>query len=478
MVSYEGNVKLVDFGVAKASNRAVETVSGMVKGKISYLSPEQCRCSPVDRRSDLFSLGIVAWEMLTGERLYQRPSDFETMLAIVEDPPPAPSALRAEVPPAIDALVLRLLTKSVVDRFQTAAEVVEAIENAAFGTGTMLSSVAVSRMTQDLLGPRAEPWRNLDREPRHGDTVTLIWQPIENPIRDSVDSADPPAPAGMGPATASMEVSASVAGLLAPASAARARGSESPPSGIASDERGSVRAMTSPEPPTTRARGITARAMLVGAALVAIAVAIWWIAPRLRAERSAAPASAIAGAAPAGAQLAPSRAPTGRPLEDPDDERAAGAAVPRSAAVQSAVAPAEPTAESPDRATPVADSIRRAPSAKHPTAGNAVSRATGPNGPARSGHGKPSVESVRRTFDAGDYAGVVAACRATTVTAAIAELCTRAACEHHDTANAQRWLPFNPPRLVDRLVAYCRALDDQVLRTPTLDCSNDPLDCR
>jgi hypothetical protein len=213
--------------------------------------------------------------------------------------------------------------------------------------------------------------------------------------------------------------------------------------------------------------------MLVGAALVAMAVAIGWIAPRLHAERSAVPASAIAGGEPGGAHLAPaaavveanrgarsdapvadpSRGPTGRPLEDPDNERAAGAAVPRSAAVQSAVAPA------------------------HPTAGNAVSRATGSSAPVWSGHGKPSVESVHRTFDARDYAGVVAACRATTVTAAIAELCTRAACEQHDTANAQRWLPFKPARLVDKLVAYCRALD-QVLRTPTLDCSNDPLDCR
>ena len=94
MVSYEGNVKVVDFGVAKAANRAVETNSGTVKGKISYLSPEQCRGTRVDRRGDLFSLGIVMWEMLTGTRLYRRTSDFENMTAIVHEPAPPPSSAR------------------------------------------------------------------------------------------------------------------------------------------------------------------------------------------------------------------------------------------------------------------------------------------------------------------------------------------------------------------------------------------------
>src|SRR5262249_34832024 len=102
MVSYEGNLKIVDFGVAKAADRAVETRSGTVKGKISYLSPEQCRGTRVDRRSDLFSLGIVMWEMLAGTRLYRRGSDFDNMTAIVNEPPPPPSSRRPDVPRAID----------------------------------------------------------------------------------------------------------------------------------------------------------------------------------------------------------------------------------------------------------------------------------------------------------------------------------------------------------------------------------------
>ncbi len=161
MVSYEGSVKLVDFGVAKASDRTHETKSGTVKGKISYLSPEQCRGRRVDRRSDLFSLGICFWEMLTAERLYRRASDFENMNAIVSESPPAPSSRRADIPPELDELVLRLLAKDPDARCQTADEVVEAVEAFAAGTGSVLSASALGRLVRELLGPRREPWLEL-----------------------------------------------------------------------------------------------------------------------------------------------------------------------------------------------------------------------------------------------------------------------------------------------------------------------------
>ena len=145
IVSFEGNVKLIDFGVAKAADRVSATRAGTVKGKISYLSPEQCRSLPVDRRSDLFGLGIVMWEMLANERLYRRESELANMTAIVTEPPLRPSSLRPEVPPAVDEVVMRLLEKEPGDRYQTAAEVVEAIEDAALKSQVTLSSSARSR---------------------------------------------------------------------------------------------------------------------------------------------------------------------------------------------------------------------------------------------------------------------------------------------------------------------------------------------
>jgi serine/threonine protein kinase len=178
MVSYEGSVKLVDFGVAKASDRAHETKSGTVKGKISYLSPEQCRGKRVDRRSDLFSLGICLWEMLAAERLYRRASDFENMNAIVSEPPPPPSSRRDDIPAELDALVLRLLAKDPEARCQTADEVVDAVETIAAATGSVLSASALGRLVRDMFGPRREPWLELERLQRHHEGVTVTGEPI------------------------------------------------------------------------------------------------------------------------------------------------------------------------------------------------------------------------------------------------------------------------------------------------------------
>lgn len=178
MVTYEGHVKLVDFGVAKAANASVETRSGTVKGKIAYLSPEQCRGRGVDRRSDLFSLGIVMWELLTVERLFKHPSDFETMAAIVNDPSPPPSSRRPDVPPELDALVLRLLAKNPDERFQTADDLLEAIEQVAMQSHSALSTSALGRFVRELFGQRPEPWIELRAAEQHPDLVTVTSEPV------------------------------------------------------------------------------------------------------------------------------------------------------------------------------------------------------------------------------------------------------------------------------------------------------------
>jgi serine/threonine protein kinase len=180
MVSYEGGVKVVDFGVAKAENRAQETRSGTVKGKIAYLSPEQCRGGAVDRRSDVFSLGIVFWELLTIERLYKRQSDFENMTAIVTEEPPPPSSRRPGIAPELDHIVLKMLSKDPDRRYQSADELVDALEDASPKLGAMISTSAVSRLLRDMFGQRPEPWLEMDsttiesqeEQPEPGVTVT------------------------------------------------------------------------------------------------------------------------------------------------------------------------------------------------------------------------------------------------------------------------------------------------------------------
>src|SRR5262245_23885212 len=109
VVTFEGMLKLVDFGIAKAEMRETHTKSGTIKGKFAYMSPEQCLAQPVDRRTDIFALGTVLHELLTGRRLFKRDSTYETYQAIVNGKVPTPSSVNHELDPALDPVVMRAL---------------------------------------------------------------------------------------------------------------------------------------------------------------------------------------------------------------------------------------------------------------------------------------------------------------------------------------------------------------------------------
>jgi serine/threonine protein kinase len=187
MVSFEGNVKVVDFGVAKAAHRKQETHSGTVKGKIAYLSPEQCRGVGVDQRSDLFSLGIVLWETIAGTRLFRRKSDFDTMHAIVNDPMPSLTQRRPDVPEPLEALVARLLEKDPRARFQSAEDLNEEIDRIAVAAGISMSPSVLARLMRELFGQRREPWVRL-REPSQAPPV--VTEEISKQLIVSVDPID------------------------------------------------------------------------------------------------------------------------------------------------------------------------------------------------------------------------------------------------------------------------------------------------
>ncbi len=125
MLLRAGGVKLLDFGIAKAEallgrRGETRTETVMVKGKLSYLSPEQVRNEPIDARSDIFSLGVMFWECLTGKRLFYDKAEYKTMQNVLERPVPPPSALRPELSPALDAVVMRALERSRDERYQEA----------------------------------------------------------------------------------------------------------------------------------------------------------------------------------------------------------------------------------------------------------------------------------------------------------------------------------------------------------------------
>ena len=122
IVSYEGEVKLIDFGIVKAEGRATRTMAGLVKGKFAYMSPEQLRGLPVDRRSDVFACGIVLHELLTGHPLFKRATEFETLRRARSGEIEPPSRLNPEVPPELDRIALKALARHVDDRYQTAGQ--------------------------------------------------------------------------------------------------------------------------------------------------------------------------------------------------------------------------------------------------------------------------------------------------------------------------------------------------------------------
>jgi serine/threonine-protein kinase len=127
LLSFGGEVKVIDFGLAKAANRVSQTRDGIVKGKLAYLSPEQAQGVAIDRRSDLFSLGICTWEMLTGRRAFLGENDRATVLAIrrgVVDPP----SRFAEVPPELERIVMRALAPDREQRYRTALEIREDVD--------------------------------------------------------------------------------------------------------------------------------------------------------------------------------------------------------------------------------------------------------------------------------------------------------------------------------------------------------------
>jgi eukaryotic-like serine/threonine-protein kinase len=120
VISFEGVVKVVDFGIAKAELRETRTRSGTIKGKFAYMSPEQCVANNVDRRTDVFALGVIAHELLTGRRLFKRPSPYETYQAVIECDVKPPSTLDASIDPSVDPVIMRAVAKNKEDRYPTA----------------------------------------------------------------------------------------------------------------------------------------------------------------------------------------------------------------------------------------------------------------------------------------------------------------------------------------------------------------------
>jgi hypothetical protein len=152
LVTYEGGVKLVDFGIAKAteSQAGQQTQAGLLKGKYSYMSPEQCRGRKIDARSDIFSVGILLWELLGWRRLFRRDNDMATLVAVAEEPIPRLRSVRPEVPAELDEICTRALERDPDRRFPSAQAMQAALEACIRKYAWEADSITLQRYIREL----------------------------------------------------------------------------------------------------------------------------------------------------------------------------------------------------------------------------------------------------------------------------------------------------------------------------------------
>ncbi|HEX7840831.1 MAG TPA: serine/threonine-protein kinase [Kofleriaceae bacterium] len=163
LVSYQGTVKLVDFGVAKAATLVSETREGVIKGKYGYMSPEQCLGDPLDRKSDVFAVGILLWEMTVGRRLYAFKGELASLQRIVYVDAPRPSKYDPQYPVELEHIVMRALARDPRQRYQSAEQLQIDLEQFALDHRLAISAVSMAIEMKTLFRDQIEAWTAAER---------------------------------------------------------------------------------------------------------------------------------------------------------------------------------------------------------------------------------------------------------------------------------------------------------------------------
>jgi len=205
LLSKNGEVKLVDFGLAKANSQIESTDPGVVKGKFSYLSPEAASGLDVDHRADVFAVGIILWEMFTSRRLFYGDTDYQTVELVRQARVPSIAALNPEIEPELEAIVRKALAKDVNDRYQNAADLGDALAQYLFSRRMKVTSRDIASLVRDT---QVEMMRKRSAEPKESLIDALILDEMQK-MTSLVDDGRDPA-AGGAEGSASLDPSAFV----------------------------------------------------------------------------------------------------------------------------------------------------------------------------------------------------------------------------------------------------------------------------
>jgi len=227
MVSAEGNARLLDFGVAKAMGRVHVTRDGQIKGKLAYMAPEQLRKGPIDRRVDIFAAAVVLWETITVRRLFEGDSEMAILAQVTMGDIPPPSSAGVDVPPSLEAMLMRGLARDPDRRFRTARDMAMALEAAVPPASPWEVGEWLAEVAGDALARRAHQVQAIERAAATGESPLDLTSPggaIEaasspSAMRSQVSGiALPPPPAGRGLARSGLILAA--AGVVGGAVAA------------------------------------------------------------------------------------------------------------------------------------------------------------------------------------------------------------------------------------------------------------------
>lgn len=194
LITFEGSTKIVDFGIAKAAGQSTHTSTGVLKGKYTYMSPEQAQGEVVDARTDQFALGIVLWELLTMRRLFKRDTESQTLEAIIDGPIPRPKRFREDCPASIEDVVMTALARDKHKRFRDLEAMAFALEDALSREAIVHSQSRLAQYMRRLFADQlAEEAAIGIIQPDGALSMKAAFATQAGPRRDSADKIEKPA---------------------------------------------------------------------------------------------------------------------------------------------------------------------------------------------------------------------------------------------------------------------------------------------